>query len=111
MVTRSEQIKSVFGIGAGRYDTRDYPFWGDRFTAYRRGTASDYRKAREAYIKKYGIKSWREDIKPAITGNRLNIFRVKPTMRRMFFVNRLAWSSENRIRESGKLGKILRGFK
>jgi hypothetical protein len=110
--TRRQQVLEVFGFDRKYRDTRDFPYWGDRFTAYRRGTKSDYERARRAYIMRYGLSSWNKDILPRISGDRLGIFRSKPTKKTMFFANRLAWSSEQRIKEYGKLGKIIhKGFR
>lgn len=114
MTKRDDVIKALkkWGFIPRVKETRDYPFYGDRFTAYRRGTVSDYQRARTEYIKKYGLRSWRQDIKPMVKSNRMKIFWKKPSQRRVFFINRLAWSSEQRIKESGKLGQIVhRGFK
>lgn len=111
-MTKKREILELLGFTPGFRDTRDFPYYGDRFTAYRRGTTSDYNKARAAYIKRYGVESWRQDVKPFIHKGRMSIFWKKPSKKRIFFVNRLAWSSEKRIKESGKLGKIIqRGFK
>jgi len=100
-------ILKDIGIISRVKHTRAYPYWGDRFTAYKRGTSSDYQRARTFYIRKYGLKSWENDIKPIIKSDRLKIFTMKPSQKRVFFINRLAWSSEERIRKSGKLGKII----
>lgn len=114
MTKRADVIRALkkWGFIPKIKETRDYPFYGDRFTAYRRGTVGDYQKARIAYIRKYGLKSWRQDIKPMVKSDRMKIFWQKPSQKRVFFINRLAWNSESRIRESGKLGQIVqRGFR
>ena len=114
MTVKGDVVKILkdWGFIVRTKKTRDYPYYGDRFTAYRRGTASDYNKARAAYIKKYGKRSWERDIQPVIRGDKMGVFWQKPTKKSVYFINRLAWSSEKRIRESGKLGKIVqRGFR
>jgi hypothetical protein len=111
-MTKKEDVLKVLGFLSNVRETRSYPYYGDRFTAYRRGTSSDYQKARTAYIKRYGLRSWQRDIKPLVRKDRMKLFWEKPSRKRLYFVNRLAWSSEQRVKESGKLGKIVqRGFK
>lgn len=97
------------GFLSQQKETKDYPFHGDRFTAYKRGTSLDFQRARAQYIQKYGKKSWRKEIKPILRGDKLNIFNKAPSRRRVFFINRVAWSSEQRITKSKKLGEIVHG--
>jgi len=113
MADKSDVVKVLKGIGfiPTIKKTRSYPYHGDRFTAYRRGTVSDYQRARIAYIKRYGKRSWQRDIKPLIRDDRMKIFWKRPSRKSLYFVNRLAWSSEQRVKEYGKLGKIIhKGF-